>query len=111
MPAPRSEFADQLAERLAPFGGVRAKRMFGGWGIFLDGLMFALIADEQLYLKSDAGNRERFAADNLPAFSYPRGGKMIELSYRLAPEEALEDDAVLLDWARSAIEAALRSRN
>ncbi len=104
------EFVAWLVERLAALGAVRARRMFGGWGIFLDGLMFALVADERLYLKCDDGNRAGFIAEDLPAFHYPRGGKMIELSYRLAPDEALEDDALLLDWSRGAVAAALRAK-
>ena len=50
-------FISYLLELLAPFGNVRAKKMFGGHGIFKDELMFGLVADETLYLKADDGNR------------------------------------------------------
>jgi DNA transformation protein and related proteins len=46
------EFVDYVLEQLSPLGGVRAKRMFGGHGVYLEGLFFALVADDTLYLKA-----------------------------------------------------------
>lgn len=104
------EFADYLVELLEPLGRVKAKRMFGGFGLYLDGLMFALIADDTLYLKADAENRATFAARQMPPFVYQRKGKLVTLSYHAAPAEALEDPEILLDLARLAFAAALRGR-
>jgi len=110
MAADEGEFVAWLVEQLAALGAVRARRMFGGWGLFLDGRMFALVADRQLYLKSDAGNRQRFIDADLPPFCYRKGGRDVVMSYRRAPDEALEDAALLCDWARDALAAALRSK-
>ncbi len=104
------EFADYVVELLEPMGRVTAKRMFGGFGLYLDGLMFALIADDTLYLKADAGNRAVFAARVMPPFAYVRQGKSVALSYHAAPAEALEEPDDLLALARLAFAAALRSR-
>ena len=65
----RREFAITLVELLAALGAVTAKRMFGGFGLYLDGLMFALIADDVLYVKADAANRAAFEARAMPPFS------------------------------------------
>ena len=79
-------FVDQILARLMPLGPVRGRRMFGGWGIFLDDVMFALIAGERLYLKVDAETEARFAAAGAAPFTYRRGdGQAIVMSYRAAP--------------------------
>lgn len=51
--AMRNEFVEYLLELLEPSGGVRAKAMFGGFGIYRDNLMFGLVADDILYFKVD----------------------------------------------------------
>jgi DNA transformation protein len=65
----RNEFVEFVLEGLQPLGGVRARRMFGGWGIYKDGVMFALIARDQLYLKVDDDNRAAYDAADLPYFT------------------------------------------
>lgn len=106
----RNEFVEYLLELLAPLGGVHAKPMFGGYGIYRDGLMFGLVANDVLYLKTDAGNRTAFEARNLAPFSYERSGKpAIVMSYHRAPEEALEESEELCRWASEACAAAMRS--
>jgi DNA transformation protein len=104
-----NEFVDYVLEQLSPLGGVRAKRMFGGHGVYLEGLFFALVADDTLYLKADDENRAQFEARGLSPFRYQRNGKERTMSYYSLPESALEDSAELLSWARRAIEAALRA--
>lgn len=104
------EFADYLVELLAPLGAVTAKRMFGGFGLYLDGLMFALIADDVLYVKADAANRAAFEARAMPPFLYERGGKTVTIAYHAVPAEALEDRNDLVSLARLGFAAALRGR-
>jgi DNA transformation protein len=105
-----SEFVDFVLESLQPLGGVSARRMFGGFGIYKDGVMFALIAYDQLYLKVDAGNRPEFEARDLQPFTYSGKGRPIETSYREAPSEGFDDPEILCDWAREAYAAALRAK-
>ena len=104
-----SEFVSYLLELLAPFRNIRAKRMFGGHGIFKDELMFGLVADETLYLKADDGNREDFEARGLQRFVYYKQDKPMYLSYYEAPEEALDNSGDMLTWAEKAFAAAIRS--
>ena len=105
-----SEFTDHLAELFEAFGPVTVRRMFGGHGIFRDGVMFGLVADDALYLKADDRNRTMFESCGLPRFEYVRQGRTMTLSYYLAPGDALEDPQTLAEWARPAFEAALRGR-
>jgi DNA transformation protein len=109
MPA-RSEFVEYLLELLTPLGGVGARAMFGGHGLYRDGLMFGLVAGDVLYLKTDAGNRASFEALGLAPFAYQRTGKpAIVMSYHRAPEDALEDSELMCQWVREACAAARRS--
>ncbi len=72
--AKRSEFVEYLLDELAPLGHLRAKAMFGGFGLYCDDLFFALVADEILYLKVDDLNRPRFMAEQLTPFAMKDGG-------------------------------------
>jgi DNA transformation protein and related proteins len=107
--AAESEFVGFVVESLRSLGPVSARRMFGGHGIFMDGLMFGLIADDQLYLKVDEGNRAAYEAEGLQPFTYDGKGRRIVMSYREAPSEGFDDPEILCDWAREAYAAALRS--
>ena len=104
------EFADFVVERLQPLGSVVARPMFGGFGIYLDGVMFGLIARDTLYLKVDDGNRQAYANAGLPHFVYTDKGKPIRMPYREAPGEGFDDPEVLCDWASAAYAAALRTK-
>src|ERR687898_1887503 len=64
-----SEFLSYVVESLQPLGPVSARRMFGGFGIYLHGTMFALIAYDTLYLKVDDGNRSAYEAAGLEPFT------------------------------------------
>ncbi len=84
--------------------------MFGGWGLYLDDVMFGLIAEERLYLKVDPETDAQFAAAGSAPFTYHRGAKRIAMSYREAPAGTLRDPGALLPWARLGLEAAVRAR-
>ncbi|MEO8297938.1 MAG: TfoX/Sxy family protein [Burkholderiales bacterium] len=104
-------FVDHCMELLAPMGSVRVRRMFGGRGFYVDDVFIALLAGEQLYLKTDAVSRPRFEAAGCEAFSYAtHEGHRVSLSYWSAPEDAMESPALMQPWARLALEAALRAR-
>lgn len=105
-----SDFADHVTELMAPLGPVTVRRMFGGAGIFADGLMFALIADDVLYFKADDHNRPAFEAENLGPFTYEvKTGKQTVMSYWQAPERLFDDADAFTEWAREALSAALRA--
>lgn len=107
----RSDFTDFVVEQMAGLDGVRAKRMFGGHGIFRDGLMFALIAGDTLYFKADEASIGRFQERGLGPFTYEaRGKEKMSLRYFRAPEEVFDDAQAMTEWAREAFECALRNR-
>jgi len=104
------EFVDYLLELMQPLGPVSAKAMFGGYGIYIDDIMFALVADDVLYLKTNAANLPDFEQHGLLPFSYERNGKAYNMSYSEAPAEVLDDADAMQLWANKAIEAALKNR-
>jgi DNA transformation protein and related proteins len=101
---------DHCLELLAPLGAVRAKRMFGGHGIYIDDLFVAIIGFERLYLKTDATSLERFQAAGGEPFVYDAKSGAVSLGYWTVPADAMESPALMQPWARQAIEAALRAR-
>ncbi len=99
-----------LMDVLRPLGGVAPRRMFGGAGIFRDGLMFALISDDALYLKADATTVPDFEAEGLGPFTYEtKNGARSLPSYWRAPERLLDDDDEMRVWCRRAAEVATRA--
>ena len=72
--------------------------------------MFALVADDTLYLKSDSQSEALYRAHGLEQFAYQKGEKTVLMSYFMAPDEVLDDPQALHDWAAVAFEAALRAR-
>lgn len=103
------EFASHVVDLLDPFGKVESKRMFGGFGIFHQGLMIALIAEGNLYLKADEKSRSFFEDEGMSRFSYFKRDKEYFLSYYLAPEAFFEDPDDCIRWAALAYDAALRA--
>ncbi|TBW59179.1 TfoX family protein [Marinobacter halodurans] len=83
--------------------------MFGGHGLFLGDIMFALITGQTLYLKADAQSEPAFVARGLEPFTFRRQGKPVAMSYRQAPEEVFEDPEQMTTWGNEAYAAALRA--
>ena len=100
-------FKDFITDQLAGFGPVTIRNMFGGAGIYADGVMFALLANDVLYLKADESSARAFAAEGMSPFTYRRTGKApVAMSYWEAPPRLLEDPDELVQWAREAYRIA-----
>jgi DNA transformation protein and related proteins len=102
-------FAEFLREQLAPIGHIAMRRMFGKTGVFCDGLMLGMVADNMLYFRVDDGNRDAFKeAEVAPPLNYRKRGSTIDLSFWRAPERLFDEPDELVSWARMALEAARR---
>jgi len=106
--ASRDPAVDHLLELLAPMGEAAARRMFGGWGIYVDGLMIALFADGVTHLKVDDFTRAAFEAAGSTPFVYRSKDRTITTSYWSLPEAALDSSEALQPWALRALQAAQR---
>jgi DNA transformation protein len=104
------DFRDFVLEQLAPAGRVTPRAMFGGVGLYLDGLFFALIDDDTLYFKTGDSNRARFEqAGSKPFCPFPDRPDQA-MAYWQVPAEVLEDADQLAAWAREALAVALAKR-
>jgi DNA transformation protein len=101
------EYKEFLLDQFEPFGPVTIRRMFGGAGIFRDGLMFALVADDTLYFKVGDENQIDFEDRGMEPFTYLRKSKPASLRYYEVPADVLEDPQELLPWAQKAFTVAL----
>lgn len=103
-------YKDFLIDQLSGFGSVTIKRMFGGGGVYRDGLMFGLVDDDMLYLKADATSQADFeAVGSMPFVYQPGTGRAVQMSYWRAPETCMDDPSELQKWCGKAMQAAMRA--
>jgi DNA transformation protein and related proteins len=106
-------FAQYCCELLSSVGPCVAKRMFGGFGISTGGLTLALVADlgagQKLWLKADETTRGLYEAAGCERFTYLVKGLPKQMNYYSAPEEAMESGALMAQWARQALDCALKA--
>ena len=107
--------ADYLAyviDQLTPFGRVASRRMFGGVGLYLEGVFFGLIDDDTLFLKVDDSNRTDYTTRGCKPFQpFPDEPEVHSMSYFEVPADVLEDPDELMLWARKAVAAAQAKRS
>ena len=99
------EFRDFVLDQLARVPQLRAKRMFGGIGLYSGELFFAILAADELFFKVDDGNRAAYEAADSEPFR-PVLDRPVSMSYWRVPIEVLEDPVELGPWAKEAIRAA-----
>ena len=104
-------FVEHVLELLQDLGDVKARAMFGGYGIFCNEKMMALVADSVLYFKVDDNSRPLFEAEQCRPFTYTRKDNRtpIVMSYFEAPAAAMERASELCIWGQRAYEAAERT--
>ena len=103
-------FKDFVLDQLQELDSVEARRMFGGHGLYLDGLIVAIVVEDVLYLKTDDETRAAYVQRELDPFCYTtRDGKAYSMSYHRAPDEAVDGPDAMCEWLRPALGAALRN--
>lgn len=102
------EFRDFAVEQLGRIVPVSARPMFGGVGLYADGLFFGLMDDDLLYLKTGAGTRARYEAAGMPAFQPIPGSP--PMAYHQVPPELIETPEALRPWVEEALEVARSAR-
>lgn len=107
----KQEFANFIVELMSGWAPVQARPMFGGFGVYRDGLMFAILIEETLYLKVDDDAEPAFAKRGLARFSYESKGRRASLRYCEAPPEAYDESAHMATWASLAYECAVRQQH
>jgi len=104
------DFVAHILELMRPAGRASARAMFGGHGLYVDGLIVAIVVGDTLYLKTDDQTRPAYMERSLEAFSYAtKDGRVYAMSYHRAPAEAVEAAPAMQVWLRPALGAALRN--
>ena len=110
MSAARNEFVDYVVELMSGWATVSVRKMFGGYGLYREGLMFALIAEDELFLKTDADNLAKFERAGSHPFVYQNQSRAVQLSYWSAPPASLDSPAEMGEWCQSAYGSVLRAQ-
>jgi DNA transformation protein len=106
--AASGSFGEFLQDQLHSLGDVTVRRMFGGAGVWCDGVMFGLVSDDTLYFRVDDGNRGAFEAEGQQPFTYDGKGRTIVLPYWRVPERLFDEPDEMVAWAQAAVAAARR---
>ena len=101
-----SQYSDHVLDCLQPFGDIRCRRMFGGYGFFREGLMFALLANEDLYMKAHDESAKIYQALGSEPFTFMKHGKPVVMSYWKLPPDMLENLEALERYVEISCEAA-----
>ena len=96
-----------VAELFVGLGAVSIRRMFGGAGVSAQGVMFAVVIDDVVYLKVDDPLRADLEAEGSVPWVYPRDGQPVQMGYSSLPDAALDDPDEACAWARRALHVAL----
>jgi len=108
--AARSELLDHLTDQLGLLGDARGRPMFGGYGVYLDGLIIGIIAFDAFYLKVDDENRPDFEAAGSAPFSYDtKSGTNTMPAYWEVPADVLDDSDQLRAWALKSLAVSRRA--
>lgn len=98
-----------VEEALTPLGQVTARKMMGGATLYLDGTIFAILADGELWFKADAETDAEWDAAGCARFTAEMGGKSATMNYRRAPDVVQDDAEAMAEWARLALTAGARA--
>jgi DNA transformation protein and related proteins len=109
--AKSSPLLDYLVDQLAPLGDARGRSMFGGFGVYLDGVIIGIIAFDTFYLKVDDTNRPAFEAAGSQPFIYHQGKVDATMSsYWECPADVLEEPDQLRSWAVTSLAVSRRTK-
>lgn len=99
----------ELERKLTPLGPFRAKPMFSGYGLYLDGVIFGLVLRENFYLKVDDQNRPDFVKARSEPFRYEtRKGEVTVDSYWRCPAKVMAASGTLQEWVEKSVAASRR---
>jgi DNA transformation protein len=99
-----------MREALEPLGTVTMRKMMGGGTLYLDGTVFAILVEDQIWFKSDAESDALWDAEGCEHFTYAfKDGRTGSMNYRRAPLDVHDDNEAMQRWAKLALEAGVRA--
>lgn len=110
MPKELSPYAEYIIDLLSPFGEITAKFMFGGYGIYKNGIIIGIIAEDELYFKVDHSNKADYEKLGSQPFIFETKGKKSQMSYWKVPSEILENEEILADYLQASYNVSINSK-
>lgn len=108
---PLSPFASYIQDDLLAEFDVTARAMFGGYGVYKDGVFFALIANDELYFKVSNTTKLEYQKYGSGPFTYSKGKhKPMSMPYYSVPADVMEDKDTILQWAETAFHVAVATK-
>jgi DNA transformation protein len=104
-----SDYLQYVLEQLAQLPRVTSRRMFGGVGLYSDGVFFGILDNDTVFFKVDESTRERYVLRGCEAFRPYKDRPEVSMSYFQVPADVLEDADELVPWARAAVRVAAAS--
>ena len=95
-------------EALEPLGRLSMRKMMGGATLYLDGTVFAILDEGEIWFKSDAGSDALWDGAGCARFTFEMAGKTGTMNYRRAPTDVYDDADAMRRWAALGLEAGLR---
>ena len=106
-----NDYIDYVLDILEPFGNIRSRKMFGGYGIYKEDIFFALIIDGILRFKVDDTNRSDYEECGCEPFRYTgKKDKVVVMNYWEVPIDVLENRDLLEQWVDKALDVARRAK-
>lgn len=104
-----SQFVETVIQHLSPFGSITARKMFGGYGVYKDGVIIALIADDIIYLKASPETEPYFELFGSKPFVYEGKNRPVKMSYWEVVPQVWDSHALLHKWVTLAYETSIAS--
>jgi DNA transformation protein len=104
------QFLEYILDLLSQFGSFTSRAMFGGYGIYKDGIIIAVIVEDELYFKGDKETQEYYESFGSEPFSYDSNGKKVQMSYWKTPIDVLEEEDILRQWIGLAYQASVKTK-
>lgn len=98
---------EYMQDVLKSQGKLSTKRLFSGKAVYLNGIIFAIIFNEIIYLKVDETLSKELVSQSLKPFTYQRKDKTIALSYVEAPGDIYDDEEAALYWFKRTYQTTL----
>jgi DNA transformation protein and related proteins len=100
-----NHFILHAVESLSGVASISYRRIFNGYGIYHQGVQFAIVVNDHLYFRADDFSRDLYIAKKMSAFQ-PRTLEAVESSFFQLPDDVLNHPQELIYWMRIAVEAA-----
>ncbi len=103
--------AEFIKDALHPLGHITVRRMFGGAGVYCEGVIFALVIEDVVYLKADARSIPAFEAEGMGPFTYDtKLGQRSITSYWQLPDRLFDETDELVEWAKRAVAVSIAAK-